>query len=129
LSAKAYPATALTLPVDHQPCPTSAVCFRTAAGFEIKITSSVTKRKRNPTENTREITVPFPAETLSVLAPVLHPMGVLYFNRRAFVTNTTTAKFTNGMLTSLQVKDPSSLVQFLSLPVEVLKSVAILVKL
>ncbi|WP_322514219.1 hypothetical protein SR870_14335 [Rhodopseudomonas palustris] len=119
LPAAAYPATALYYQDQPRICPTNAVCFRTATGRELKISASLTRPRAKT----------LPAETVeTVVAPGPH-QGVLYFNRRAFVSNSTTASFTNGMLTKLVAKDPSAALGALQLSTEVLKSFTVLVKL
>jgi hypothetical protein len=67
-------------------------------------------------------------ETPTVVAPI-RQVGHLYFNRRPFVDNSVSATFTNGMLTKMTVTDPSVIAAALDLPVEVLKTLGILVKL
>ena len=61
------------------------------------------------------------------LAPMKYPRGFIRFDRRAFVDNSVTATFTNGMLTGMKARDPSELVGFLSVPVAVLKQFTVLV--
>jgi len=70
------------------------------------------------------------AETeFETVAPRPELVGFLRFNRRAFVQNKTTATFTNGVLTGLSSTDPSSIVGFIMLPTELLKSVTFLVQI
>ncbi len=65
--------------------------------------------------------------TALLTAPHDGPLGVLYFWRKSFVKNATTATFENGMLTGLTVDNPSQIEGFLSLPIELLKAVPILI--
>lgn len=68
-------------------------------------------------------------DSVSLVAPDATSAGVLYFNRRAFVSNSTTASFTNGMLTKITANDPSAIVGALQLSTDVLKSLTVLVRL
>jgi hypothetical protein len=64
-----------------------------------------------------------------ITAPHSTELGFVHFNRRRFVTNSTTLTFTNGMVSKFTAKDPSELVGFLSLPAELLKGAVIAVPL
>lgn len=120
LDAAAYPATAFQY--DEQPkiCPVNAVCFRTATGHELKITATLLRPRTEP---------PLAETTETVVGPSPNNQGVLYFNRRAFVSNSTSATFNNGMLTKLTATDPSAALGALQLSTEILKSLTVLVKL
>lgn len=111
-----------------------AVCFRFPAQYEIKIYSYVKDIKNRQKLNQKgqvieNITVDSPVIDTQyfVTAPHIGQLGILFFNRRAFVKNTTTATFENGMLTGLTVDNPSQIEGFLSIPVELLKAVPILI--
>ncbi len=67
------------------------------------------------------------ATTAHVWAPSNDPLGVLFFWRKQFVKNSTTATFDSGMLTGLKVENPSQIAGFLSIPLEILKAVPILI--
>jgi hypothetical protein len=127
LDVVSYSAAVNQTEVVRQSCPAGAICFRAAGGYNITITAKVTK-------STAVLKVPGQQDidgrdALSVVAPRLGHVGALYFNRRAFVSNSTTATFTNGMLTKLTAKDPSAVVGALQLSTEILKSLTILVRL
>jgi hypothetical protein len=121
LDAVAYPAAAPEAPYETKPCPTSAVCFRAASGYKVTFSGKLTRPSSKP--------IPIDQTTVSTVAPDRFRTGVLYFNRRAFVENSTTAEFTDGMLTKLTVKDPSAIAGALALPAQILKSLTILVRL
>lgn len=101
-------------------CPNDAVCFRTAAAMRVR--AKVKLRHGNQTFTDVKNIGP-------MMAPVADPTGVLYFKRRAFVENSVSATFTDGTLTKITTKDPSTLAAALALPAEILKSLTILVKL
>jgi hypothetical protein len=127
LEVLSYSAVANQGEVEQKPCRTGAICFRAAGGYSAAITARVEKKeavRKSPGQ--QEIRG---EDTISIVAPMLGRVGVLYFNRRAFVSNSTTASFTNGMLTKLTTKDPSAIVGALQLPTEILKSLTILVRL
>ncbi|MBW8640369.1 hypothetical protein K1W69_24470 [Hoeflea sp. WL0058] len=65
----------------------------------------------------------------SVWAPSDQALGVLFFWRKQFVANSTTASFQNGMLTGLTIDNPSQISAFLTLPIELLKAVPIIIAL
>jgi len=94
------------------------LCFRIQGGFSLGITATLSDGGP-PIEITRFV---------QGIAPLEAPVGVVHFNRRDFVENTTSVEFTNGALTKIELKDPSELLGFLSLPLEALKFVTILVK-
>jgi hypothetical protein len=135
-------ATAYSGSVDEnlEKCNQSAICFRAAGGFTITIAAamfktiaaaaSITSRRaactKNPVDNS--VAVCGKLETPTIIAPISE-VGVIYFNRRPFVDNAVSASFTSGMLTKLVVSDPSVIAAALGFPVEVLKSLGILVKL
>lgn len=108
---------------DARPCPPTAVCFRVGKGFRVAIKASIRKGEG------KDFNLAPANDMVDVVAPAPAPIGALYFRRRAFVSNSVTATFTNGMLTKLQTKDPSAIATALQIPVEVLKSVSILVRL
>lgn len=131
-------------------CPASAVCFRVWGGFTVKIKATLEKETRIASvpqkrktfkgfnippcakgEAGCDVQVPIEASVdVALVAPVLtNPLGQVYINRRGFIENTTTVSFTNGMLTKIVSKNPSAVSTFISLPVEILKSFALLVKL
>ena len=120
LPAAAYAAAAANEPEPIFGCPRSAVCFRTSTGYEMTITATLTRA---------DGTVILGEDSVSLVAPDATSAGVLYFNRRAFVSNSTTASFTNGMLTKLTASDPSAVVGALQLSTDVLKSLTVLVRL
>jgi len=95
------------------------LCFRIQAGFSLTVTAKLRDGGNGESEITR---------FAQGLAPLRSPVGVVHFNRRDFVENTTSVEFTNGVLTKIELKDPSELLGFLSLPLEALKFVTILVK-
>jgi hypothetical protein len=119
-------------------CRQSAICFRAAGGFTVIVVAALFKttsaaatdesriascKRQDPT-----VAICMTLETPTVVAPI-QEVGVLYFNRRPFVENAVSASFTSGMLTKLIVTDPSVIATALDFPVEVLKSLGILVKL
>lgn len=98
-----------------------AVCFRLAGGFRLDVVASVS---------------PIPAgldgaltqkSSVELLAPLADRGGFVRFNRRAFVANSTTIAFDNGMLSQFKSTDPSEIVGFLKLPLEILKAVPLVV--
>ncbi|MGE0007836.1 MAG: hypothetical protein AB7S92_19925 [Parvibaculaceae bacterium] len=110
------------------------VCFRPTALFRLEVTARL--RVRNlPKDGViyKTTLVPGRNEPLvaraeaEVLAPVGELTGYVRFDRRAFVKNSTTATFSKGMLSGLKSSDPSEVVGFLSVPLEVLKTLTIAV--
>jgi hypothetical protein len=103
-----------------------AVCFRTTGSYSIKVTAKLvskgTDRPRPEVDKPMEIWV-------DVVAPHKTRMSFVRFNRRLFVTNTTSVSFDKGMMSEFTVKDPSEFVGFLQLPTEVLKGVVLTVPL
>jgi hypothetical protein len=89
---------------------TDVVCFRVLGLLKVVLRS-----------NGHELTV-------HAVAPMGDRYGFIRLDRRAFVSNDVEADFTNGILTSFSASDPSQVIGFLKLPLEVLKSVPILVK-
>jgi hypothetical protein len=87
------------------------VCFRLMQGYEITL------------KTTRGGLPP-----IDVVAPARQAYGFIKLDRHSFVENTVQADFTGGMLTGYMAKNPSAVIGFAKLPVEVLKSVPILVK-
>ncbi len=98
----------------------SSVCFRLTGAYKVRIEADVRNVKTGQILGSVE-------KTVELLAPAPHKLGYVRFNRRAFVQNKTVMKFENGMLSSLEVDDPSEIVGFLLLPTEVLKFFTILI--
>jgi hypothetical protein len=119
LDAAAYPATAFQHEDNPKGCPVNAVCFRTATGRELKIVATLDRPRVASSR----------AETVETIVAPDRYQGVAYFNRRAFVTNSTSITFSNGMLTKLTATDPSAALGALQLSTEILKSFTVLVKL
>jgi len=135
-SATAYSGAA---PEKPEVCDRTAICFRAAAGFTVTIAAVLIKQSSPPLTIDRmkaackepinpDLVICGKVETPTVVAPI-RQVGHLYFNRRPFVDNSVSATFTNGMLTKMTVTDPSVIAAALDLPVEVLKTLGILVKL
>ncbi len=120
LPVAAYAAAAASEPGPVVGCPKSAVCFRTSTGYEVTIYAILTRADGKTLKG---------EDSVSLVAPDATSAGVLYFNRRAFVSNSTTASFTNGMLTKITANDPSAIVGALQLSTDVLKSLTVLVRL
>jgi hypothetical protein len=99
-----------------------SVCFRATGEFRITATATLKGPDGGP------LGEPV-AATIELLAPIASRIGYVAFTRRAFVTNTTTVTFTNGMITGFKSTDPSELVGFLSLPKELIGSVTLMVPL
>lgn len=57
--------------------------------------------------------------------PVREAIGVINFNRHAFVENKVTAEFDGGMLKKLEATDPSEIQGFLSIPTQILQTAII----
>ena len=120
-------------------CPASAVCLRVPGGFNVTIRAALEKlpasdagpkhdtfRNWDKSKCTGYLCV---ERTASIVAPLAMPLGRLYFNRRAFVDNSANAEFTNGMLTKIYSKNPSAIAQVLQLPIQMLKSLTLFVKI
>lgn len=111
-----------------QPTCDQVVCFRIFGAFRIHISAALYRKgSKEPIRVAgRELAT---STDVEVLAPMPSPTGFIRFKRRNFVSNSTTASFTNGMLTGFKSSDPSETVGFLALPLELLKTVTILVTL
>ncbi len=102
-----------------------AVCFRLTGGYKVKVIATLVDAKNKPIKQP-DGTV-FSVETdLDVLAPQRNTIGFVRFNRRAFVANTTTITFTNGMVSEFSATDPSEIAGFFSLPTAVLQAAAVI---
>jgi hypothetical protein len=97
-----------------------AVCFRLASTYHITATAIMTQK------NT---TLGRTAMEFDVIAPRPDRIGFVRFNRRAFVQNTTTIQWTNGVVSHFAAKNPSEVLGFFSLPTALLGSVALTVPL
>lgn len=100
-------------------CNDSVVCFRVPQGYTLTAQIRVYQGTTILGEDLHL--------KLEMLAPAVNPIGYLGFDRRAFVKNEKTITFDRGMVTQINMKDPSSLVGFFNLPVAVLKSTTIIV--
>ena len=115
--------------ISGPPTCTDVVCFRVAGAFQVKIVAKLTQGDgKTPIEAAGGGAVVAVAD-IEAVAPMQAPLGFVRFNRRNFVENTTTATFADGMFVGLKAKDPSELVGFFALPVEVLKTTTLLVQL
>jgi hypothetical protein len=97
-----------------------AVCFRLTGAYVVVSTATLIgpapDRKVMATVTSKQ----------QVLAPQQDAIGFVRFNRRAFVTNTTSITFANGMISEFKSSDPSEIVGFFTLPVALLQTAAIL---
>lgn len=112
-------------PRDSQDVPTEqqcdkAVCFRLAGTFHVTATAVMTQRGQTLGKTIMEF---------DVVAPRTDRIGFVRFNRRAFVQNTTTIQWTNGVVSHFAAKNPSEVLGFFSLPTALLGSVALTVPL
>jgi len=119
--------------ITGEPSCEKAVCFRLAGAFKAYVRACVVKIGKTPLK-ARQIKDGKVGKHrvcaegyVEFLAPVKYPQGFIRFNRRAFVENSVSATFTNGMLTGFSAKDPSELVGFLAVPVSVMKQFTVLV--
>jgi hypothetical protein len=108
-------------PRDQQDNPTEeycdhAVCFRLAGTYHIVATATA-KQNGKLLETT---TMAF-----DVLAPRPDQIGFVRFNRRAFVQNTTTIQWKNGIVSHFAAKNPSEVFGFIGLPTALLGTAAV----
>lgn len=124
LNAMGYPKSNVDTPseniCDH------AVCFRLSGGYTIVANAEITDKNGNIISGN---TIKSVSTKAYVVAPITDRVGFVRFERRRFVSNSTTLTFSNGVLTGFSAKDPSELVGFLTLPTELLKGVTLAVKL
>lgn len=127
---------AASLPIDTTGsegarCPVTAVCFRSPAVYTVKIKGDMyvqlTDLNNEPQGSMRRL-LPIDIDLGQIAAPAPEIGGVLHFRRRPFVANTTTATFADGMLQKIYLKDPSAVLGFLNVPIEILKSSVIIAK-
>lgn len=93
-----------------------AVCFRLAGAYHISAIAEVKQKGKSLATTTMEF---------DVLAPRPDKIGFVRFNRRAFVQNTTTIKWKNGIVSHFAAKNPSEVFGSISLPTAVLGTAAL----
>lgn len=107
-----------------------AVCFRLAGAYRIKATATLINSATGDVVKMPDNKTPIAATAdIQVMAPQRDAVGFVRFNRHAFVANSTSVSFTNGIVSDFTAKDPSEIVGFLSLPTELLKTVVLTVPL
>lgn len=93
-----------------------AVCFRLAGKYHITATAEAKQPGKTPTKTTMEF---------DVLAPRPDQIGFVRFNRRAFVKNTTTIQWKNGIVSHFAATNPSEVLGSISLPTALFGTAAI----
>lgn len=93
----------------HPDCDVS-ICFRTAMPYVLELSTATSAD-------------PFIVARQVVVLPNRHVVGQIPITRAAFVTKEFHLAFTNGMLTSAHLKNPSEALAFIQIPISVAKAI------
>jgi hypothetical protein len=99
-------------PAHYHPDCDSDICFRTAMPYVLQLQSN----------ETGDLETEVVAQTIVVL-PNKHVVGSVRLDRAAFVTKKLNLDFTNGMLKDIDLHNPSEVLAFIQIPIDVAKAI------